>query len=127
MQAQYESNLIYREQDASGDWIWGNGMNDMLSGQAAMQQVILTRLRAIKFEWWEGDSTALPYYTEILGGPGSMSQIAKIDLMVIARLMDTIGVISVTEFTSSFKNRMYHCSCNAHAVYGDILVREVTL
>ena len=59
MQAQYETKLIYRKLDENGDYVWGNSMNDMLSEQAAMSQVIQTRLRAIQGEWWEGDRTAL--------------------------------------------------------------------
>ena len=120
MQAQYETKLIYRRLDANGDYVWGNSMNDMLSGQAAMRQVVQTRLRAIRDEWWEGDRTALPYFTDMLGGPGSQTQIQKIDLMVIARLMDTVGVLNVTGFSSSFENRAYKCSCTVHTVYGDV-------
>ena len=120
MQAQYETKLIYRRLDENGDYVWGNSMNDMLSGQDAMRQVIQTRLRAIQGEWWEGDRTALPYFGEMLGAPGSMSQIRRIDLMVIARLMDTIGVLNVTNFQSSYNNRQYQCSCTAHTVYGDV-------
>lgn len=126
MQAQYQTKLIYRKLDENGDYVWGNSMNDMLSGQEAMRQVIQTRLHAIQGEWWEGDRTALPYYTEMLGAPGSMAQIQKIDLMIIARLMDTINVVNVTDFVSSFSARKYQCSCNVHTVYGTIAA-EVNL
>ena len=122
MQAQYETKLIYRKLDAYGDYVWGNSMNDMLSGQEAMRQVVQTRLRAIQGEWWEGDRTALPYFTDMLGAPGTMDQIRKIDLMVIARLMDTVGVLNVTDFSSSYKNRVYTCSCTVHTVYGNLEV-----
>lgn len=124
MQAQYETKLIYRRLDENGDYVWGNSMNDMLSGQDAMRQVIQTRLWAFQGEWWEGDRTALPYFGEMLEAPGSMSQIRKIDLMVIARLMDTVGVLNVTDFQSTYKNREYKCSCKVHTVYGDIFFDE---
>ena len=126
MQAQYETKLIYRKLDENGDYVWGNGMNDMLSGQDAMRQVIQTRLRAIQGEWWEGDSTALPYFTEMIGAPANMTRIRKTDLLIIARLMDTIRVTNVTDFESSYQNRGYQCSCNVHTVYGNITA-EVSL
>jgi hypothetical protein len=126
MQAQYETKLIYRKLDENGDYVWGNGMNDMLSGQDAMRQVIQTRLRAIQGEWWEGDSTALPYFTEMIGAPANMTRIRKVDLLIIARLMDTIGVTNVTDFESSYQNREYKCSCKAQTVYGNITA-EVSL
>lgn len=126
MQAQYETKLIYRKLDENGDYVWGNGMNDMLYGLDAMRQVIQTRLRAIQGEWWEGDSTAIPYFTEMIGAPASMERIRKADLLIIARLMDTIGVTNVTGFESSYQNRVYQCSCDVHTVYGNITA-EVSL
>ena len=126
MQAQYETRLIYRGLDDNGDYVWGNSMNDMLSGQNAMRQVIQTRLGAIAEEWWEGDSTALPYFTEILGAPGGVERQRRIDLMVISRLLDTVCVLKVTDFQSSYENRKYQATCNVLTVYGNIAA-EVTI
>ena len=126
MQAQYETKLIYRTLDKNGDYVWGNSMNDMLSGQQAMRQVIQTRLGAIQGEWWEGDRTAIPYYTEVLGAPGGEQRRQAIDLMIISRLMDTVCVLSITDFESSLINRKYQCTCTVHTVYGKVSA-EVTI
>ena len=126
MQAQYETRLIYRELDENGDYVYGGGMNDFLSARQAMRQVIQTRLAAIAGEWWEGDRTAIPYYTEVLGAPGGDQRRRAIDLMVISRLLDTVCVLKVTDFQSSYENRKYQATCTVLTVYGNIAA-EVTI
>ena len=119
MLAQYTTNLKYRKLDENGDMIFGHGDNDFLYGLEAMAQVVQTRLKAIYQEWWEGDETALPWFTDILGARASSLKKDEVDLMVIERLMDTIGVVSVSDIESSFSNRHYSFSCKVQTVYGE--------
>lgn len=119
MLAQYTTNLKYRKLDENGDMIFGHGDNDFLYGLEAMAQVVQTRLKAIYQEWWEGDETALPWFTDILGARAFSLKKDEIDLMVIERLMDTIGVVSVSDIESSFSNRHYSFSCKVQTVYGE--------
>ena len=118
MNSQYLTQLTYRKLDADGDMIFGATSGGWLSELEAMRQVILTRLRAIRDEWWEGDRTALPWFTEILGGRGTEERRQAFDLMAIDRIMDTVGVISVSDVQSGISNRRYHFSCKVQTVYG---------
>ena len=126
MIAKYETNLKYRRRDENGDMVWGHGQQDYLSGLDAMAEVIKTRLGAIQGEWWEGDSTALPYYTEILTAYRTDENKSKIDLMIIERLMSTRGVLSVTNISSFYSGRNYTFKANVNTVYGTTRA-EVTL
>lgn len=126
MEAKYETNLMYRKRDENGDMIWGHGSQDYLTGLDAMAEVIRSRLQAIRGEWWEGDETALPYYDEIITAYQTDQNRAIIDLMIIERIMDTRGVLSVSDVSSSLKNRQYVFKCNVKTVYGTTPV-EVTL
>ncbi len=119
MNAQYTTNLKYRRLDENGDMLFGSGDKDFLYGLDAMQQVIQTRLKAIRDEWWEGDPTALPWTTEVLGARITTFSKDKIDLMVIERLMDTVGVTSVSDIRSGFIDRRYTFRCKVHTVYGE--------
>ena len=119
MQAQYTTNLKYRKLDENDDMLFGHGDNDFLYGLDAMAQVIQTRLKAIYNEWWEGDETALPWFTDILGARASMFKKDEVDLMIIERLMDTIGVISVSDIESTLTNRQYFFRCKVQTVYGE--------
>lgn len=126
MQAKYETDLRYRKRDENGDMVWGNGSQDYLTGIDAMAEVIKTRLAAIKGEWWEGDGTALPYYTDILTSYRTEANRSMIDLMIIERLMDTRGVLSVTDVKSWYDGRNYFFNANVNTVYGRTTA-EVTL
>lgn len=119
MIAQYTTNLKYRRLDENDDMMFGHGDADFLYGLEAMRQVIQTRLKAVRDEWWEGDPTALPWTTEIIGARTSQFQKDEIDLMIIERLMDTVGVNSVSDIESSFYNRHYSFSCKVQTVYGE--------
>lgn len=119
MNAQYTTNLKYRKLDENGDMIFGHGEADFLTGLDAMGQVVQTRLKAVRDEWWEGDPTALPWITEILGARLSNYQKDRIDLMIIERLMDTVGINSVSDIESSFVNRKYTFSCKVQTAYGE--------
>lgn len=126
MKQQYETQLKYRALDENGDMLFGRGEGGFLSGRAAMRQVLMTRLRAIRDEWWEGDRTALPYFTQMLAARGSDASRAQIDLLIIERIMDTIGVTGVENISSSIENRRYIFNCTVHTVYGDTAA-EVSL
>lgn len=126
MQAKYETDLIVRKVDEDGDMIWGHGKLDYLQGLEAMAQVIRYRLAAIQGEWWEGDATALPYYSDFLTAYQTDENRARIDLMIIERILDTRGVLSVSDVSSSMKNRKYNFKANVLTVYG-ITKAEVSL
>lgn len=120
MLAQYETSLIYRRTDEDGDMLFGLSPGVAFSGSLeAMSQVLKTRLAAVEGEWWEGDYGALPYMADILGAYATDENREIIDLMVIERIMDTVGVISVSNVVSSIENRRYTFRCNVQTVYGE--------
>ena len=122
MQATYETDLIYRAQTADGDYQFGRNRQGFLSGQAAMRQVLQTRLRESQNEWWEGDPGALPWATDILGLPCTEENLQRVDLMIADRILDTVGVVGIAEQTSGYSNRQYACDCVVNTVYGEVKV-----
>ena len=126
MIAQYETSLACRKRDENGDMLFGNSLNDYVGGLEAMVLVIQSRLRAIQGEWWEGDETALPYFGEILNAYQTEKNRAIIDLMVVERIMDTRGVVSIPDVHSQYIGRKYVFQCTVNTLYGTAPV-EVTL
>lgn len=120
MKAQYETNLTYRRLGPDGDMLFGQQPGTShLTELDAMAQVIKTRLGAVAEEWWEGDPGALPYYTDIIAAPGTKARQEMIDLMIIERIMSTVGVISVSDITSSITQRHYSFQCKVQTIYGE--------
>lgn len=126
MIAQYATNLKYRKMDENGDYVFGHGDDDFLYGLDAMAQVLRTRLGAMRGEWWEGDDTALPYFDGILGAAATEQNKDAIDLMVIERIMDTVGVTGVSEISSTIVNRHYSFFCKVQTVYGETIAEVTT-
>ena len=118
MISDYERNLRCRKRDENGDIIWGHGSDDYVTGLDAMAEVIRSRLQAVQGEWWEGDVTAIPYYDEIISAYQTKQNQAMIDLMVIDRIMDTRGVLSVSNVFSEIRDRKYTFRCTVNTVYG---------
>ena len=119
MKAQYETNLVCRAMDEDGDMRFGEGQNGQLHTLDAMKQVLKTRLGAVAGEWWEGDEGAIPYFDgNVLGAIASEKTKDAVDLLVINRIMDTVGVISVSEVNSTIQNRRYHFQCKVQTIYG---------
>lgn len=119
MKAQYETNLVYRGLTEDGDMRFGEGQNSQLHALDAMKQALKTRLGAVEGEWWEGDDGAIPYFGgSVLGAAVSEKIKDTIDLLVINRIMDTVGVIGVTNVESTIANRQYHFTCSVQTVYG---------
>lgn len=116
MATQYTNGIKYRKLDENGDYMIGRA-NEFHEGLEAMAQAIKTRLKAIQGEWWEGDSTALPFMSEIIGT--TRKDKSQLDLMVIHRITDTIGVISVENIKSSLEGRTYSFSCDVKTIYGN--------
>lgn len=123
MAVQYTESVKYRKLDSEGDYTFGHS-NEFLEGLEALTQAIKTRLKVIRGEWWEGDDTALPYMTEILGKANGDKN--KLDLMVIHRITDTVGVLSVTDVKSSILGRAYSFSCKVKTVYGTTTIEVNT-
>lgn len=119
MKAQYETNLVCRAMDEDGDMRFGEGQNGQLHTLDAMKQVLKTRLGAVAGEWWEGDEGAIPYFDgNVLGAIANDKTKDAIDLLVINRIMDTVGVTGVSNVESSIENRRYHFTCSVQTVYG---------
>lgn len=122
----YLYDMKYRPLDENGDMTLGEGVN-YLEGIDAIRQALDSRLRTYKGEWWEGDDdSALPLFTEIMGLPRTEANREKIDLMVIDRIIDTVGVLAVTNVASEYtKERKNSFRCTVNTVYGSTSLEVV--
>lgn len=118
--------MIYRALSPSGDYQFGKNLQSFLSGNAAVGQAIRTRLLLLRGEWWEDISEGLPLFTQILGRPGSTSNIQSVDLIIRQSILSTPGVLQITSFSSSYINREYSVSCSVSTKFGGTVSVGVT-
>ena len=115
--------MIYRRLDENGDFSFGRGSGDFISGTLAVAQAIKTKLMMLKGEWWENTEDGLQAIPGILGANGSPESLAGADLLIQARIFETPGVISITDYTSVLdSNRDYYVSCTAETSFGDATI-----
>lgn len=114
----YTIDLKYRALDKNGDMVM-NGENAFLYKQEALMQSISTRIKLYAGEWWEGDDGAIAMFTDVIGRPRTAENKSTIDLLITARITDTIGVLEVTDVQSEFlPGRVYKYSCKVRTQYG---------
>jgi pantothenate kinase-related protein Tda10 len=112
--------MRYRNQ--IDDYSFGKNEQDFLTGTAAVSQAIKTQLLLLLGEWWEDTEDGLPLFENILGQPGTPQNVQSIDLLIKDRISNTLGVISVSDFQSTYQNRQYSLSCTVSTQYGDATV-----
>ena len=105
-----------------GDYSFGKGLGDFVSGAQAVSQAIQTRLLLLQGEWWESTEEGLPLFQNILGKPGTPENIQAIDLIIRDRIANTPDVIDIKNFQSSYENRKYSLRCIVETKYGEATV-----
>lgn len=107
-----------------GQYAFGGGAQDYLSGLEAVAQAIGTRLQLLKGEWWEDTEDGLPLFQQILGVMGAAGRVNGI---LTARIEGTAGVNSVSNVSSSFDSttRAYSYTADVDTIYGEITITGV--
>lgn len=117
--------MRYRRLDSNGDYSFGRGGQDFISGTLAVSQAIKSRLLLLEGEWWEDSAEGLPLFQHILGAPGTPEGLSGADLLIQERISETPGVTSISDYQRTYDNRNYSVSCDVVTIYGDATV-EVT-
>lgn len=117
-----------RKQSNEGDYVFGGSSQDFFVEAEAVTQIILTRLKLLKNEWWEDIEDGLPLFQSILDSSGNQDNLKGVDLLVQERILGTPDVQGITDFTSVFESdtRTYHFSCSVTTAYGEVAL-EVNL
>lgn len=86
--------MIVRAIDVNGDWTFGKGKNNYLSGKDALAQLITTRLRSFLGDCFF-DTTAGIDWFNILGAKDELA----VDIAVSTVIKNTPGVTALTRLS----------------------------
>lgn len=109
--------MRYRRLDDNKDYTLGHGGADYLRDvPEAVAQAVVTRLGLLAGEWFLDLQDGTPY---VQGVWGRHTQ-ASYDLVLRARILDTIGVTEILDYESSFDpaSRKLTVSVKIDTVYG---------
>lgn len=121
--------MIYRRLSPTGDYTFGAGKQEFLSGVEAVAQAIKTRLQLNKYTFWRDLKDGFPLFTNILGSPGSDANLAIIDTIVKDRISSTPNVIAITAFNRVWNpnTRNYSYTTTVSTIYSQTATIAGTL
>jgi hypothetical protein len=117
--------MRYRQLDANGDYVFGNGPGEFLvNTPAAVAQAVVTRLKLWQGEWFLDSQAGTPYNTQVLGYGTQNVYDAAIQTVIL----NTTGVNQISDYSSSFNRTTRALTINATVatIYGTTTI-NVTL
>jgi hypothetical protein len=117
--------MIYRRLDSNGDFSFGRGKQDFISGSDAVAQSIKTRLLLLSAEWWEDQSDGTPLFQSIIGIPGTPDNLEAADLIIKDRIIETDNVTEIIDYASAYVNREFTVKCTVNTAFNNTATMEV--
>lgn len=87
--------MIVRALDTDGDWIFGKGRNDYLSGNAAVTQSISTRLKMFLGDCFFSLNTGIDWFN-LLGAKNELA----LQLSVASTILNTKNVVKLIQLSA---------------------------
>lgn len=113
--------MQYRREDDDGDYTFGQGDDTWLvNSPDAVAQAIKTRFELWYGQWFLDTTTGTPWIQSVLG-----KQKPEIyNLAIRQRILDTVGVSSITAFdtTVNTSNRRVSFTATVETIYGTTTV-----
>lgn len=124
--------MIYRRLTNDGDYVFGQGKAQFLSGSEAVAQALITHLKLLLGEWWENVDNGLPLWQSILGQPGSEDNLQSIDNIIKDRILSTAQdgnplVSSIDDYAREYNpsTRSYYFEARVTTIYSEsVTIKE---
>lgn len=111
-----------RAQDANGDMTFGlSSKNYLVNSVEAVAQLVLTRLLLFRQEWFIDTSDGTPWIGEIVGYRTQLTR----DIAIKTRIINTIGVVSILNYSSVVTDRGLSVSAAILTQFGQTTVSVV--
>lgn len=108
--------MIVRAIDVNGDWTFGKGRNNYLSGRTAIGQNIATRLRSFLGDCFFATGDGIDWFNRL----GAKNQIL-LNLDVSSVITNTVGVTSILELSIDLnENRLLTIVYSVMTVSGEV-------
>lgn len=112
--------MKYRKLDSKGDYSFGSGLTDFLSGKDAIAQAIKTKILLFYGEWWEQIDDGIPMFQSILGAYDTDTVKLAANRLLIERIRQVEGVTNVSEAKTDVYGRKLYLSYRVDTIYGEV-------
>ena len=112
------TQMTFRGLTATGDWTWGNGVQNYLTAEAAIEANIQTALQIFLGECFWATGFGVDWIT-LLSSAGEAQTAANIILQTRTIIIQSFGVTSVNSVRPSFNssNRHFSLTYNISTIY----------
>ena len=111
-----------RAQDVNGDYTFGLGSgNYLVNSVQAVAQLVYTRLLLFKAEWFVDTSDGTPWIGQVVGYRTQLTR----DIAIKTRILNTPGVVSILNYSSSVTNRGLAVTASIITAYGQTTVSVI--
>lgn len=99
--------MKYRKLTSSGDYSFGNNMNDFVEGSEAIAQAIKTRILLFYREWWEDLNNGIPMFQNIIGQVNAANIQLALESVLTKRIREfsQVKTVSYEEVNIDTKTR----------------------
>ena len=111
--------MKYRRLGKNGDYTFGQGTANFLTGAEAVAQAVKTKILLLSAEWWEDLEDGTPLFDGILLQRSSEEGKKAVDLIVRDRLLGVEGVVQVSSFASTLSDGYYQANVTVETLYGE--------
>lgn len=110
-----------RALDSLGDWQWGKGLQSYLKDADALKQSVMTRLRQWRNNCFFAMTEGVDWANEL-----DIGTKLALDLDIKRTILQTSGVLRISEYTSTLDTDTRALSIVAHldTIYGEIVIME---
>lgn len=106
--------MIVRGIDSDGNWLFGRGKNDYKKNNAAIAQMITTRLKSFLGDCFFDVTDGIDWFV-LLGGKSSQA----VSIAVSSVILNTEGVTALLDLSVDLsQTRVITIGCSVETVYG---------
>ena len=106
-----------RKLDKNKDFTFGHGLLDYVNAHAKVEQMICTRVREIKGDWFANTNTGIDYYN-LIGQRGTMPVIES-QVFDVAKSTEGVLVVDSVSSVLDRKNRAATITVTGKTIYNE--------
>ena len=111
--------MIMHARDANGDWLPVTVPSGCLTDSEAVFHLVRDRLKLFAGEWWEDRELGNPVLELLRARRVTEAELTRIANALTSYILETDGVVSVSDVLISAEGRQVSFSCRVLTAYGD--------
>ena len=116
-----------RQLTSEGDYSFGSGIKNYISGVSAIAQAIKTKILLFYGEWWEDIGVGIPMFQSIVGQTDPVTIKNSLSMLLQERIQQVSGVSSIDSINISVENRTINPQIIVTTSDSETAIVEVTI